>query len=103
MANPMKVRARLDGDHTEVKILMSHVMETGQRKNDKGETVPAHFIQTVTVTHQGRVVLAAQFGPAVSANPFLAFRFRGGAKGEILKVQWRDNKGDSRADEVLIA
>jgi len=103
MANPMKVRARLDGDQTEVKILMSHVMETGQRKNDKGETVPAHFIQTVTVTHQGRVVLAAQFGPAVSANPFVSFRFKGGAKGEILKVQWRDNKGDSRADEVLIA
>ena len=36
MANPMKVRARVDGDQTEVKILMSHVMETGQRKNDNG-------------------------------------------------------------------
>ncbi len=103
MGNPMKVRARTEGDSTEVKILMSHIMETGQRKNDKGETVPAHFIQSVTVTHQGRVVLNAQFGPAVSANPFVGFKFKGGAKGEILKVSWRDNKGDSRSDEVLIS
>ena len=103
MGNPMKVRARTEGDSTEVKILMSHIMETGQRKNDKGESVPAHFIQNVTVMHQGRVVLNAQFGPAVSANPFVGFKFKGGAKGAILKVSWRDNKGDSRSDEVLIS
>lgn len=103
MGNPMKVRARHDAGTTTVKVLMSHPMETGQRKNDKGEAIPAHFIQHVTATHNGKVVLAAQWGTAVSANPFLEFKFKGGAKGETVKVSWIDSKGDSRADEVLIS
>lgn len=102
MGNPMKIRAKADGDVVEVKILMSHVMETGQRKSQAGEPIPAHFIQTVRVTHGERTVLSAQWGPAVSANPFLAFKFKGGVKGEKLKVGWTDNKGDSRSDEVTI-
>lgn len=102
MANPMKVRAVVDGDTVLVKALMSHVMETGRRTNDKGESIPAHFIQQVTVTHKGRVVLSTQWGTSISANPFLAFRFRGGAKGETVKVAWVDSKGDSRTDEATI-
>jgi sulfur-oxidizing protein SoxZ len=102
MANPMKVRAVVDGETVQVKALMSHVMETGRRTNDKGETIPAHFIQQVTVTHKGRVVLSAQWGTSISANPFLSFRFRGGARGELVKVTWVDSKGDSRTDEVMI-
>lgn len=102
MANPMKVRARTDGTVTTVKVLMSHPMETGQRKNDKGEPIPAHFIQTVSATHNGKGVLAAQWGTAVSANPFLEFKFKGGAKGEVVRVTWTDSKGDTRSDEVAI-
>ncbi|MFO1319322.1 MAG: thiosulfate oxidation carrier complex protein SoxZ [Burkholderiales bacterium] len=102
MGNPMKVRARSDAGVTIVKVLMSHPMETGQRKNDKGETIPAHFIQTVTAVHNGKVVLSAQWGTAVSANPFLEFRFKGGAKGESVRVTWTDTKGDSRSDEASI-
>jgi sulfur-oxidizing protein SoxZ len=103
MGNPMKIRAKADGDVVDVKILMSHVMETGQRKNQAGEPIPAHFIQTVKVSYGDRTVLSAQWGPAVSANPFLAFKFKGGVKGEKLKVRWTDNQGDSRADEAAIA
>jgi sulfur-oxidizing protein SoxZ len=99
----MKIRAKADGDVVDVKILMSHVMETGQRKNQAGEPIPAHFIQTVKVSYGDRTVLSAQWGPAVSANPFLAFKFKGGVKGEKLKVRWTDNQGDSRADEAAIA
>jgi sulfur-oxidizing protein SoxZ len=102
MANPMKLRAKADGDVVEVKVLMSHIMETGQRKNQAGDPIPAHFIQTVSVTCQDRTVLSAQWGPAVSANPFLSFKFKGGQKGDKIKVVWTDNKGDSRADEVAI-
>ena len=50
MADPMKIRANLVGDSTEVKVLMSHEMETGQRKDAQGKTIPAWFIQTVTAT-----------------------------------------------------
>ena len=103
MGNPMKIRARSDGEVVEVKVLMSHAMETGQRKNQAGETVPAHFIQTVTATCKERTVLAAQWGPAISANPFLAFKFTGAQKGDKVKVTWVDSKGDSRSDETAIA
>jgi sulfur-oxidizing protein SoxZ len=102
MGNPMKIRARADGDLVEVKILMSHIMETGLRKNQAGEPIPAHYIQLVNVTCGARTVLSAQWGPAVSANPFLAFKFKGGHKGEKLRVSWTDNTGDSRTDEVAI-
>lgn len=102
MANPMKIRAKADGDVVEVKVLMSHIMETGQRKNQAGEPIPAHFIQTVSATCNDRTVLSAQWGPAVSANPFLSFKFKGGKKGDKVKVIWVDNKGDSRSDEAMV-
>jgi sulfur-oxidizing protein SoxZ len=103
MAEPMKIRASLAGDGTEVRVLMSHEMETGQRKDAQGRLVPAWFIQSVTVTHAGRTVLAAQFGPAVAKNPFLAFRFKGGARGDKVAISWVDSRGDKRSDEATIA
>lgn len=102
MAKPMKIRARAGGGITEVKVLMSHDMETGQRKNSQGETIPAHFIKRVSVRHGSRTVLSAQWGTAISKNPFLAFKFNGGAKGEKITVSWVDNLGDSRTDETEI-
>ncbi len=103
MADPMKIRATVAGDSTEVKVLMSHEMETGQRKDSKGNVVPAWFIQTVTATWNGKPVLSAQWGTAIAKNPFLAFKFKGGAKGDKIQVTWVDNKGDKRTDETVIA
>ena len=103
MSDPMKIRATLVGDKVEVKVLMAHEMETGQRKDSNGQLVPAHYIQLVTATHSGKTVLSAQWGPAVSRNPFLSFRFKGGAKGEKVQITWIDNKGDQRSDEAVIA
>ena len=79
MADPMKIRANAVGDATEVKVLMNHEMETGQRKDAQGKTVPAWFIQNVTAAWNGKTVLSAQWGPAISKNPFLSFKFKGGA------------------------
>ncbi|HJU21678.1 MAG TPA: thiosulfate oxidation carrier complex protein SoxZ [Casimicrobiaceae bacterium] len=103
MADPMKIRANLAGEETEVKVLMSHEMETGQRKDAQGKVIPAWFIQNVKVMHNGKVVLAAQWGPAVSKNPFVSFRFKGGAKGDKVTITWVDNHNDSRTDEATIA
>lgn len=102
MSGPTRIRATSIGGETEVKILMSHDMETGQRKEASGALVPAHHITEVTVTHKGRVVLSAQFGTAVSKNPYLQFRFRGGARGDTVGVRWLDNRGERRSDEVAI-
>ena len=68
MAEPMKIRANMAGDKVEVKVLMSHEMETGQRKDSKGAVIPAWFIQNVTATHNGKTVLSAEWGPAVAKN-----------------------------------
>ncbi|MBV8158528.1 MAG: thiosulfate oxidation carrier complex protein SoxZ [Dyella sp.] len=103
MANPMRIRASMQGDEVDVKVLMNHIMETGQRKDTSGQVIPAHFIQTVKATCNGKTVLSAQWGPAVSANPFLAFKFKGGAKGDKIQVTWVDNRGDSRTDESTIS
>ncbi|WP_374473951.1 thiosulfate oxidation carrier complex protein SoxZ [Arenimonas sp.] len=103
MGNPMRIRATIKGDTTEVKVLMSHPMETGQRKDSAGAVVPAHFITSVVAHHNDREVLSAEWGAAVSQNPFLQFSFKGGAAGDKVKVSWTDNKGDTRSDEVALA
>jgi len=103
MADPMRIRAALSGEETTVRVLMSHPMEPGTRKDASGNTIPAHFIRDVEATHNGKTVLKAQFSGSLSQNPFLSFKFKGGAKGDKIVVKWSDNKGDSRTDEAAIA
>ena len=102
MADPMRIRAVARDGVVNVKVLMGHEMETGQRKDASGKLVPPHFIQNVRATYQGKVVLSAQWGPAVAKNPFLEFTFKGGRKGDKIVVTWEDNKGESRTDESTI-
>ena len=103
MADPMRIRASMSGDKVEVKVLMSHDMETGLRKDAQGKIIPAHFIRNVSVTHGGKTVLSAQWGTSVSRNPFLHFRFGGGKPGEKVAISWVGNRGDKRTDEAVIA
>ena len=103
MANPMKIRASNKDGVTEVKVLMAHNMDTGLVKDSAGKLVPAHFISELSATHNGKVVLQGQFGPSVSKNPYLSFKFKGGAKGDKVALSWVDNQGDKRSDEVAIA
>ena len=103
MPDPSRIRANVVGDSTEVKVLMNHEMETGQRKDAQGKVIPAWFIQEVTATHNGKTVLAAHWGPAVAKNPFLSFKFKGGAKGDKVVITWVDNRGEKRTDEATIA
>ncbi len=102
MADPMRMRAKLVDGKVEVRVLMQHQMESGQRKDAAGKTIPAWFIQTVNATHNGKTVLSAQWGPAVSQNPLLIFKFTGGQVGQEVEVSWVDNKGDKRSDKAKI-
>lgn len=89
----IKIRAKAKGDVTTVKALMSHPMETGLRKDKKtGETIPAHFIQEVTAEWNGKTVMTANWGGAVSKNPYLSFKFKGGVKDDEVKLSWKDNQ-----------
>lgn len=102
MADPMKIRATMKGDVCDLKILMSHPMETGQRKDSAGNLVPAHFIQTITVDLNGTRVLSGQTGTSVSRNPVFGFKLKGAKTGDKVAVNWVDNKGDQRSDETTV-
>lgn len=101
MADPMKIRATLQGDVADVRILMRHPMETGTRKTASG-LVPLHFIQSVIVQHNGKTVVDAQWSQAVSRDPFLGLRVKGAKTGDKISVTWTDNKGDTRTDDVAV-
>jgi len=102
MAEPMKIRATLQGDVADVRVLMAHPMETGQRKDAAGKLVPLHFIQTVTAQLNGKTVFTADVSQAVSRNPVFAFKVKGAKVGDKLSITWQDNTGDKRTDEVVI-
>jgi sulfur-oxidizing protein SoxZ len=102
MADPMKIRATLQGDVADVRVLMAHPMETGQRKDAAGKLVPLHFIQTITAQLNGKTVFTADVSQAVSRNPVFAFKVKGAKAGDKLSVTWQDNAGDKRTDEVVI-
>ncbi len=102
MAGKIRIRAQLDGDTCEVKALMRHPMETGLRKDQAGEPIPANYIEEVTVTHNDKVVMHGYWGAAVSANPFLGVRFAGGEAGDKVTVSWRGNTGETGEGETTI-
>ncbi len=103
MADPMKIRAQMKGDVTEVRVLMGHAMETGQRKDAAGKAIAAHFIQSMTVDVGGKRMVDAQVGTSISRNPVFGFKMKGAKAGDKVVVSWVDNKGDKRTDEATVA
>ncbi|HUG77762.1 MAG TPA: thiosulfate oxidation carrier complex protein SoxZ [Burkholderiales bacterium] len=103
MAGPMKMRATLASGYTDVRVLMSHPMETGQRKAPDGKMIPLHFIQNLTVKVNGKTVVEGQISQAVSRNPVFSFRIKGGAKGDKIEVSWLDNRGETNRTESAVA
>ncbi len=102
MSDPMRIRAQATGGNATIRVLMAHEMETGQRKDASGKTIPAWHITEVTAAHNGKNVLSAQWGPAVAKNPFLQFTVKGAKAGDKIAISWKDNRGDSRTDEAVV-
>lgn len=102
MADPMRIRAQSAGDKVTVRVLMAHEMESGQRKEASGKTIPAWHITEVSASLNGKPVLTAEWGPSISKNPFLQFTIKGGKTGDKVAVTWIDNKGDKRSDEATV-
>ncbi len=103
MADPMRIRAQAQGGTAVVRVLMMHEMETGQRKDAAGKTIPAWHISVVTASLNGKQVLSAEWGPAVAKNPFMQFTIKGAKAGDKIAVTWKDNKGDTRTDEAVVS
>ncbi|MES2634204.1 MAG: thiosulfate oxidation carrier complex protein SoxZ [Pseudomonadota bacterium] len=103
MADPMRIRAQAQGSNAIVRVLMSHEMETGQRKDAAGKVIPAWHISDVTASLNGKPVFSAEWGPAVAKNPFLQFTLKNAKAGDKVSVTWKDNRGDTRTDEAVVS
>ncbi len=102
MADPMRVRAQVAGDKATIRVLMAHEMETGVRKDAAGALIPAWFISNVEAKHNGKSVMTAEWGTAVSKNPFLQFTVKGAKAGDKIAITWKDNRGATRTDEATV-
>ena len=99
----IKIRANNKGGLTTVKALINHPMETGMRKDKKtSKMIPAHFIQQVSCTHNGKKVLNANWGTAISKNPYLSFKLTGANKGDQLVLSWNDNLGNTDSKTSVV-
>jgi sulfur-oxidizing protein SoxZ len=103
MASTIRVRASANGTTTDVQALIQHPMDSGFVKDSNGVLIPPHHIETVTFVHAGKTALTANWGPAVSKDPYIKFSFQGGAKGDELKVTWVDNLGKTDTLAAKIA
>lgn len=95
MASTIRVRATTSGETTEVQSLIRHPMDSGFVKDKQGKIIPPHHIEVVQFEHGGKTVFSALWGPAVSKDPYVKFSFKGGKKGDDLKISWVDNEGKS--------
>ena len=103
MADPMRIRAQAAAGNATVRVLMNHEMETGQRHDAADKVIPAWHITEITATHNGKLVLSAEWGTGVAKNPFLQFNVKGAKLGDKISITWKDNRGDSRTDEATVA
>ena len=98
----IKMRAKLSGDVTEIKMIMNHPMETGRKKDDFGQLIPAYFIQLVTAKLNDKIVLEMQWGTGISKNPYLTFYLKGAALNDKISVNWVDNLGKTGSGEIMV-
>jgi len=102
-----KPRMKLDkkeakkGEIVEVKALVSHIMESGQRKDSKGNVIPRKILNKFTCTVNGKTVFSADFQPAVSANPYIQFKFKAMESGPVV-LTWIDDDGSKIVGEDKI-
>ena len=103
----VKPRIKLDkkqakkGELVEVKALVSHVMETGLRKDAAGNVVPRKILHKFVCTVAGKEVFSADFEPAISANPYIQFKFRAEESGPVV-LTWTDDDGSTIVGEESI-
>jgi sulfur-oxidizing protein SoxZ len=98
----IRIRAVARSGNTDIHVLMPHPMETGFRKDESGSFIAAHYITDVEIVVAGEPVLKATLSRAVSEDPLLFFRIKGGHPDDPIRVSWVDSWGDHRIDESVI-
>lgn len=97
MADDIKPRIRIPqnprkGDVLEIKTLITHPMESGQRKDTEGKTIPRRIVNAIAVTYNGKPVFSGKLEPSISANPYLSFHVKVEESG-TLAFEWKDDDG----------
>lgn len=97
MAEDIKPRVRMPqsakkGDVIEIKTLVQHAMESGQRKDSQGNTIPRKIINAVSARFNGKEFFSGKLEPAIAVNPYLAFSLRVEEAG-TLELAWTDDDG----------
>jgi sulfur-oxidizing protein SoxZ len=101
----MKMLARSLGNGTsELMVSVKHPMETGLRKDKaSGKVIPAHFINRMTVEHNGKAIAEADLSIAISTNPIMGFGLKDAKSGDKVKVTWTDNLGETGNMELTLS
>lgn len=89
------------GEVLELKTLITHPMESGQRKDSNGQTVPRQIINRFTCAFNGQRVFAADLYPSLSANPYIVFNVRVETSGTF-EFAWTDDDGSVYTDKKSI-
>jgi sulfur-oxidizing protein SoxZ len=99
----IKIRSkRLDGK-TQIRTLITHPMETGRNRDpETNRPIPAHYIQELTVSVNGRVIVNGALGASISKDPYFAFMLKGGNAGDKISIGWRDNLGNTDHEEHIV-
>ena len=104
MAEAMKMRATMEGDVADVKVLIQHPMDTGLLKDKKTDKlIPAFFINQVEATLNGKTVMEAQWGVAVAQNPFIGLKIKGAKPGDKIAIHAVDNLGNKYDGETVVS
>ena len=98
MASGVKPRVKVPktaaaGDVITIKTLISHKMESGNRKDKDGNKIPRSIINRFTCDFNGTSVIDMTMYPAISTNPYVEFQAKVDASGEF-KFTWYDDDGD---------
>jgi sulfur-oxidizing protein SoxZ len=89
------------GEIIEIKTLISHIMETGQRRDKEGKPIPRKIINGFRATFDGREVFTAAFHPGTSANPYLVFHLRVPGPGD-LELTWIEDGGAVTTERIKL-
>ncbi|RDV05611.1 thiosulfate oxidation carrier complex protein SoxZ [Undibacter mobilis] len=104
MADAPKIRVpktAKKGEIVEIKTLMPHIMESGQRKDKDGKTIPRKIINKFVAEFNGKPVFSADMDPAIAANPYLQFNAKVNESGTF-KFSWTDDDGTVTTSEQKI-
>ena len=99
----IKIRTKRLGGNTQIRTLISHPMEHGRNKDSAtGKLIPAHFIQVLTVTHNGKTIATCNMGAGISKDPYFAFLLKGGKVGDVIVIEWVDNLGNKDSESHTV-